>query len=368
MKWIRNITTNGELSFPLVDSQRRLIVYSHMDSSLISLNPDSGNLVWRNPVGPLKFSPALGISTDILFVHDSVSGYITAFRSSNGETLWRSNSSWVITSDLYCNEIDGKSVLILVSEKRTVIGLDSGTGNVIFSIDSTVGQIQSTVVFNNHIITVSTDGKEDAIITRSIKVDDKSQGWIFDGRIARFPAIGGLKSRPILSLPNKSLILISQTSVVALDISVGGVIWNVQTNANHTFIDSVASETTIFNKHCVGDVQIVSQSDVRSGNPTSEAEIGICTLGGEYSDLIVDKNQTMFTTSYTRAGVHRLLGFEYGARIDSTARAELQVLLRGKAPQLIPAGSSVAQGSIYLISFTKLSPSVSMAFVGLLYS
>jgi hypothetical protein len=80
INWIQNISSSGDLMFPLIDRNGMVLVYSSGVGAVVALEFRTGSIAWRLPLPPLKYPFVLNNEGNALIIHDSSTGDIRDFQ------------------------------------------------------------------------------------------------------------------------------------------------------------------------------------------------------------------------------------------------------------------------------------------------
>jgi outer membrane protein assembly factor BamB len=365
INWIQNISSSGDLMFPLIDRNGMVLVYSSGVGAVVALEFRTGSIAWRLPLPPPKYQFVLNNEGNALIIHDSSTGDIRAFNTSSGAPLWVSNGKFSPSSDIFCASVGGKGVIFFIVDEKQLVGLDVTSGKVAMTYRAENGRLVNVVPFNDTILATTIVGQDHAIVIHALKASNLSvTGWRVDGATLRPPLRGELKGLPIFQEARKAIVFSSAEAIYSISTGSGELSWATASNSSQTFVSAAASEKVVYSKYCIQGEEFIFQIDAASGVTRGRTQVGACIVGRDHAKLLVDASGAMFTTSLARVGVARLLRLGDG-RTQSSARAELQILLDSGNFDFAIAGPQYNHGCAAFISVPVLSNRMKVALVAL---
>ena len=111
-------------STPMYDRGRIYVGTTQYEGTLFALGVERGRRVWKNEIGPVRFSPL--VDAGIVFV-GADNGAVAALRAESGGQMWRANLRSSIAESL----VDAGAHVIVITANDSVFALRKNDGAVI---------------------------------------------------------------------------------------------------------------------------------------------------------------------------------------------------------------------------------------------
>jgi eukaryotic-like serine/threonine-protein kinase len=195
---------------PVVDDSMIFVVLSSGGNTLVAIDIRSGDIVWKNALGPIETSPVQ--YGGHLFIA-ALDGLVYCFQKDTGEELWKySLPDSKKGRNIHSSPATDGTILVFGCDDGTVVALDVKTGELRWTAHTRASIFGSPSIGANRVIIGSTDHR-----VYALNVVDGSICWKSDFN-------GMLYSSPALS-DSIAVIGAANGIIRALSLSTGSTLW-----------------------------------------------------------------------------------------------------------------------------------------------
>jgi outer membrane protein assembly factor BamB len=195
---------------PVLDNSMIFVALSSGENTLVAIDVLSGDIVWKNKLGPIETSPVQ--YGRYLFV-TTVEGLVYCVEKTTGEELWKfsiQNSKKV--KNIHSSPATDGTVLVFGCDDGMFIALDAKTGELRWKVQTKASIFGSPAIGADRVIIGSTDHR-----VYALNISDGSICWESDFN-------GVLYSSPAIS-DSTVVIGAANGNIRALSLRTGATLW-----------------------------------------------------------------------------------------------------------------------------------------------